>query len=160
VINYFLVFFFKEFDFRRMSTEETVVPVAPVPLAPPLTDKQACRIARAYLRPKLEEITSVLRAEDFPDVDKLPERAVLITPGAPCIMPECTFVPSTLKEAAKHYRSTPHDLAAFYGDNTMDERVAIGITSWPLKMKEWKIASVEDQSILGTDFYFTLSHLM
>jgi hypothetical protein len=96
--------------------------------------------ARANLGPKLEENTSVLRAEDFPDVGKLPERAVLITPGAPCIMSECTFMPSTLKKAANH--SPVNDLAAFYVDTIMDERVAIGITTWLLKggrLQVWKI---------------------
>jgi hypothetical protein len=48
-------------------------------------------MARAYFRPKFDELTTVLRAEDFPHVEKLPERADLITLDAPCIMPCITL---------------------------------------------------------------------
>jgi hypothetical protein len=138
--------------------EEEVAEPAPILSPPPLTDKQACRIARAYLKPKLEALTEPIRAEDFPEVEKLPERAFLYTPETPCILPECEYIATSLKDAAKHFRLTQHDLVAFYGP--VDTRVSEGITSWPIKMKEWKIASVGDHSVLGTDFFFTLPHLM
>jgi hypothetical protein len=123
-----------------------------------LTDKQACRIARAHLKPKIEALTSVIRAEDFPNVEKLPERAIMHGPGSQCIIPDCEYVASSLKDAARHFRSTPHDLVAFYGP--IDDRVYESITSWPLKIKEWRIASVEEHIVLGTDFYFTPTHLL
>lgn len=132
------------FPRRRMKVPKTVS-------LDSLTDKQACRVARVPVKDKLSEFERPLDAAAFSCRARVPERAVVVPPSG-CFLPNCSFTGSSLKEYSNHFRSTTHDLEALI--EPLDKRVLDAITSWPLRIKEWKIASIEEGDIMGTDFFF------